>query len=213
MSESSPHATSAKVWKGLAVAGGLYLCWFYFDQRVVRLEEEIAGLKEEVKVLAPLSNVMRGYRPDSSANSNDYLPQQATGPADVPEFGQDHPLAWCPATQDGGEEWLELHFGEPVLAKEIRLHLNLNPGAVRQVLGGSEEGELSELWLGDFGAEPEPVVSLKSPIPLVRVRFNLDTTRVEGWNQVDAVALIDESGAVHWARKARASSSWGNSPH
>ena len=39
----------------------------------------------------------------------------------------------------------------------------------------------------------------------------LDTKRVPGWNEIDAVALTDRAGARHWAEQASASSSYGGS--
>jgi hypothetical protein len=210
MSETPPCATSVKVIKGLAFLGGLYLFWSFFDDRMSRLEEQVSVLENEVEVLAPLSKVMSGYRPKAEAKRSDYTSLQATGPANVAEANTDSPLAWCPSSQDAGSEWLELHFGEPVVAQEIRIHANFNPGAVVQVLGGSVEGELHELWSGEGVADDLHSIFLEASTTLLHLKLVLDTAKIPGWNEIDAVALLDENGAEHWATKARASSTWGN---
>lgn len=209
MSETPPSATSVKVFKGLALLGGLYLFWFYFDDRVSHLEEQVTVLEKEVEVLAPLSKVMSAYRPTVEAKRGDYLALQATGPANVAKADTDSPLAWCPSAQDAGPEWLELHFGEPLVAKEIRIFANFNPGAVVRILGGSVQGESQELWSGEGVADHPQSIPLEESLTLLHLKLVLDTSRISGWNEIDAVALLDENGKEHWATKARASSTWG----
>ena len=38
--------------------------------------------------------------------------------------------------------------------------------------------------------------------------LHLDTTRVSGWNEIDAVELIGRDGSRQWATSAKASSSY-----
>ena len=40
----------------------------------------------------------------------------------------------------------------------------------------------------------------------VRVKLYLDTKRVKGWNEIDAVGLLNERGETQWANAAQASS-------
>jgi hypothetical protein len=42
-----------------------------------------------------------------------------------------------------------------------------------------------------------------------QIKIYLDSPAVPGWNEIDAVALVDAQGKRHWARRAAASSSYG----
>jgi hypothetical protein len=45
-----------------------------------------------------------------------------------------------------------------------------------------------------------------------RVTVYLDTTRVTGWNEIDAVELVSRDGSRQWAKSASASSYYGERP-
>ncbi len=181
--------------------------WFSVTGRIGKLEKRIELLEADSKALAPLSQVMRGFQPNR-ATPNAYEAIQATGPANVPGPGLDSALAWCPANEDGGMDWIELRYSQPVLAAEIRIHASFNPGAVVRVLGGTDDGNLRELWAGTSAAEPMQVIGISPPAEITRIRLELDTAKVPGWNEIDAVALIDPAGAPTWAATASSSSVW-----
>ena len=46
----------------------------------------------------------------------------------------------------------------------------------------------------------------------MRIRLSFDTNRVKGWNEVDAVGLLDAQAKTHWATSAYASSFHGEKP-
>ena len=55
------------------------------------------------------------------------------------------------------------------------------------------------------------VTPITAPFELLeigRVRIELDSPGVNGWNEIDAVGLLDESGVTHWATSATASSTY-----
>ena len=207
MSEKS--LKTASLIQMLGVAALLAIGWLNFSEQIGKLERRIAVLESDAKALAPLSNVMRGYQP-GRATPHGYEAVQATGEPDVPEPGTDNAMAWCPADENGGAEWIELEYEPPAAATGIRIHASCGPGAVVRVLGGGRAGELQVLWAGDGVKEAVQSIALAAPMELERVRIELDTSKVAGWNQIDAVALIDASGESHWARTASSSSSWSN---
>ena len=174
----------------------LVVGWLNFQEKTEALEKRIAALETEMKVMAPLSNVMKGYRPDR-ATPDGYQAVQATGAPNVVKPGADNALAWCPAQEDGGEEWLELGFETPVAASEIHIHASFNPGAVVRVLGAPEGGEWTELWAGEGSPDAMPTLAVSPARELQRLRLELDTGKVPGWNEIDAVALIDSDGSRH----------------
>lgn len=138
---------------------------------------------------------------------------QATGAPDTAGAG-DQASAWAPAAQDGGEEWLELTYGELVDVAQVLVRETYNPGAIAKVCVILENGAEIPIWQGAQAAVPGPIDRVfPTPGGLVArgAKVYLDTKRVPGWNEIDAVALMDRSGARHWAVKANASSSYGSS--
>ena len=182
--------------------------WLNFNERVAALEQRISRLEEDAKALAPLAQVMRGYHPER-ATPQGYQASQATGPPNVTAAGSDSPLAWCPATEDGGAEWLELRYEPPVVATAIRIHANYHPGAVVRVLGGSDTATLTELWAGSGTPDAVQTLAISSPTKVGWLKLELEPAKAPGWNEIDAVALIDAEGIPHWANEATASSAWG----
>ena len=133
---------------------------------------------------------------------------QATGAPDggVGESAQ----ARAPATADAGPEWLALDFGEAVPAARLDIHFTQIPGALRRVRLGPDgpvlERDTASALTSDAGA---PVLRFELPAgsAIGRVRIELETAQTPGWPQIDAVALTDTGGAMHWAQSAQASTS------
>jgi hypothetical protein len=137
-------------------------------------------------------------------------PEQVTGPPDTTAPG-DFGTAWASLTPDGQDEWLVVEYAEPVVPKLLRVHETWNPGAVEKVSAFRLDGEEVEVWKGTdpTSADSDKGVSeipLKADFKTSRLRLHLDSRRVRGWNEIDAVGLVDESGKTHWATAAEASS-------
>ena len=136
---------------------------------------------------------------------------QATGAPDTATAG-DQASAWAPAAQDGGEEWLELTYAEPVEVGQVLVRETFNPGAISKVCLILSNGVEHAIWQGVQTAVPGPIDRVfPAPGGLIArgAKVYLDTKRVPGWNEIDAVALTDRGGALHWAAQAGASSSYG----
>ena len=122
--------------------------------------------------------------------------------------------AWASATQDGQDEWLELEYAEAVEPVAIIVHETYNPGALYKVTAYTETGMEGELW---EGKDPTPVgagrgisqVKVRPRFKTKRIRIHLKSTKVPGWNEIDAVGIKDTKGKIHWAVKAKASSTYG----
>jgi hypothetical protein len=88
-----------------------------------------------------------------------------------------------------------------------------NPGAVFKVLGYTASGMEAELWAGK---DPTPrdaargvsEIALKGKLETKRIRLQIKSKDVPGWNEIDAVGLKDAKGKVHWAVGAKASSTY-----
>lgn len=140
-------------------------------------------------------------------------PEQATGAPDTWPQSGDITTAWASATPDGQREWLELTYSEAVRPSAVLVYETYNPGAVDRVTTYDANGKEVELW---SGSDPTPmgkdkgisVIPVHPDFDLTKVRIYLDSPRVPGWNEIDAVGLLDEQGTTHWAASATASSTY-----
>jgi hypothetical protein len=124
----------------------------------------------------------------------DWSAARALGPPEV-ETCSDDPRAW--ASQRGnGVEWLTLTYAEPVHAREVRVHQSYGRGALSRVTLIAVDGEAHVVWEGTDPQEPCPgVLTVRMPptdYATQTVRIDLDESRTEYWNQIDAVVLVGE---------------------
>ena len=145
------------------------------------------------------------------ADPRPWAPEQALGPPDSPPF-EDTGRAWAPKRENAGDEWLEVTFREAVEhPQEVRIHESVAPGAIVTVTclsaGGQELAVLDALGANRLSAVllVVPLPSLTEPV--AAVRLDLNTSRVSGWNEIDAVELVAPTGNV-WPVRARASSAF-----
>ena len=123
--------------------------------------------------------------------------------------GADDARAWATLQPDAGPEWLELEYESPVDVGGVIIHQNLAPGAVAKVEALDEAGAATVLWEGnDTGRKFVMRIEANPKVRARRLKVTLDTRRVSGWNEIDAVGLVGRDHAVQWAGAARASSSY-----
>ena len=140
-------------------------------------------------------------------------PEQATGAPDTWPNAGDIQTAWASKTPDGQREWLELTYAAPVRAIALTIYETYNPGAVDRVTTFDADGNELELW---SGADPTPadhdkgisIIPVHPTFDLTRIRIYLDSPKVAGWNEIDAVGLLDAGGTTRWAASATASSTY-----
>ena len=138
--------------------------------------------------------------------------EQATGAPDTTEAG-DLQTAWASKIPDGGVEWLELDYERPVNIDAIRVVESHNPGAISKVAVILPDGREETVWEGNLPASEQNEL-LESDFKVARaiqgnkVRVYVDTGRVPGWNEIDAVQLIGKDGSQQWAIGSTASSSY-----
>ncbi|MHC5009354.1 MAG: hypothetical protein ACYTG6_00210 [Planctomycetota bacterium] len=141
-------------------------------------------------------------------------PEQATGAPDTPEQG-DYETAWASESEDDQDEWLLLEYEAPLRPIAIIVFETYNPGALEKVSVFDLQGNEIVVW---EGADPAAtaggiaVLPLHLDVHVTRVKLHLASKRVEGWNEIDAVGVLDESGNAHWATSAHASSTYADPP-
>lgn len=154
--------------------------------------------------------------PQSYSNrgsQNPWYPVQATGAPDTTGYG-DITTAWASATQDDQSEWLEVEFGDSIASSQLDVYETYNPGAIYQVDLYGKNDRIVATWSGHDPTSPYVNSGVsKIPVstyePITKARLYLDSTRVPGWNEIDAVGLRDTKGKIHWATAAKASTTYG----
>jgi hypothetical protein len=101
----------------------------------------------------PLSATQLGSRYRVLPAPRKWGPEQATGAPDSPDHPHNPGNAWCPATADGQEEWLELTYGEPVEPLVLVVYECLKPGALTRVVAFDAAGNELNAW---SGKDPSP---------------------------------------------------------
>lgn len=144
------------------------------------------------------------------AQKHAWSPGQAVGAPDTAQAG-DRPTAWASLEPDGGMEWLQTQYAQPVEVAQVRVRETYNPGAVVKITGVTQAGAEVVLWQGNEPILPAPadqVFNVRPGVVVDRVRVHLDTGKVPGWNEIDAVELVGKDGTRQWANDATASSTY-----
>jgi hypothetical protein len=146
----------------------------------------------------------------ATTKGSPWFPGQMPGAPDVPIAG-DHWGAWASLKEDMGEVVVDLDYATPVRVDGLRVHETFNPGAVARVYAKDPGGGWDLLWEGRAWTDSsirwfEPSVS--TPYATSSIRLVLDTSRIPGWNEIDAVELLGD-GRRQWASGASATSTFG----
>jgi hypothetical protein len=127
------------------------------------------------------------------------------------ERAGDFPTAWASLDPDGGPEWVVVDFPKEVEVGQVRVRETLGPGTIFMVSAILADGSEKILWHGTEPAAEAPVEMEFNPSSQVRsrrIRVQLDTSKVSGWNEIDAVELVGTDGTRQWASGAWASSTY-----
>ncbi len=141
----------------------------------------------------------------------DWGPEQATGAPDTMEAG-DLSTAWASLEPDAGTEWLEVSFAKAVEIDEVRIRETFNPGAVFKIAAITKDKLETVLWEGDGTPIQAPADMVVRPVLGItsdRIKIYLDSKRILGWSEIDAVELVGTDGSRQWATSATASSFYG----
>ena len=184
-----------------------------------RTREELRQAKDRIAELEgtvdELSAAWNKFAEDEErkrvkASMRAWGPEQAIGAPDTTGAG-DRQTAWASLAADGGIEWLQTGYEKPVEIAQVRILENDAPGAVVKITALTAGGGEVVLWQGDeprLAAPADQVFTATPGIFANSIRVYLDTGKVPGWNEIDAVELIGRDGSHQWARSASASSTY-----
>lgn len=143
----------------------------------------------------PEEALQRQWASEATASSayEGYEAENATGAPDV-EGCRDSQRAWASAAPDSLEE-LELRFADPVLATQVNIHQNHQPGFITNVELLDERGNATSVYTstGELQEECPNVLEVsfeRTARPIVGVRLTIDQRSGANWNEIDAVELV-----------------------
>lgn len=165
-------------------------------QAALAEEEIVSDPRGQWAVSASASSTYAGDKAPESKTS--YSPAMATGTPDVERYG-DNGNSWATETADKGIEWLEVKFGKPVHATELRIRQNYGPGAIIKLELIDDSGARHAVWQGVDSQQYAPNTIAwfktsieKTPYATTGARITLATNAVPGWNEIDAVQLLGD---------------------
>jgi hypothetical protein len=186
------------------------------ERQLQQLAAQVAeGHSRRTAVLPPSSDpaVATGMAPEFVGvfpKRGRWGPEEAAGPPDTTGAG-DISSAWASLRPDAGVEWLRLEYERAVPLAEVRIRETYNPGAVAKVTALLPGGQEIVLW---EGVEPPGQAPQDFAVPVTgnviasSVKVYLDTARVPGWNEIDAVELVGADGSRQWASQVAASNTY-----
>jgi hypothetical protein len=131
-------------------------------------------------------------RASSQYGTSGWSALQAIGEPNTPDCG-DLQTAWASKEADSQIEWIELDFPKRMWARGVRIVETFNPGGVSNVEVRKSNGNWESVWSGIDPTQACPGVfdvSFSEEIETNSVRLVLQSGRVPGWNEIDAVGLI-----------------------
>jgi hypothetical protein len=138
-------------------------------------------------------------------------PEQAVGEPDTMTAG-DRRTAWAPATADGGVEWLEAVFETPSDLAKVIVRQTCNPGGITKVTAVTEDRVEVPIWAGADPSKGQALADTPFAVPAginaKRVKVYIDTSKVAGWEEIDAVQIVGRDGSAQWAKSTSASSTY-----
>jgi serine/threonine protein kinase len=155
--------------------------------------EVVPGSKESVQA----SNIRWAssiHEWSSRYDAGGWAPESALGAPRVWPEHADVIGAWAPKHKNAGEEFIELGFSNAAPVSKILIFESFNPGAILMLEQVDGEAR-APLWRAD-GEPPRATpghylsFTLREARVVRRLRLTLDTRRVRGHNEIDAVGLV-----------------------
>lgn len=140
------------------------------------------------KVVAVSSQKAEGKEP--------FSPEKVLGEPNATPLGQASNEAWIPK-KTGSSESIEVRFSKSVIARQVSVVENFNPGAITKIELVDTRGGKHEVYKNDTpGPIPEQFRTLQATFPAATYRtigvvVTMNTKAVNGVNQIDAIGVAD----------------------
>jgi len=125
-----------------------------------------------------------------------FSPEKVLGEPDAQPLGQINNDAWIPK-KEGTNEFIEVRYGKSLVAKQVTVVENFNPGSVTKIELVDTRGTKHQVYENvSPGPIPEPYRSLQVTFAAATYRtigviVTMNTKAVNGVNQIDAIGIAD----------------------
>lgn len=160
----------------------------------------ISGTTVDVIPKDRFDRMAPSWAAEASASSNGAYADRLLGWPDVFPRTAHANNAWYPYRPDRGTEWIQVNWNAPLDTRDIVVLETFHPGAIVAIDDVADflENKLGandfvRLWSGTTPATSESRAlrfRLATPRPIVALRIVLDTARVPGLNEIDAVGIV-----------------------
>jgi hypothetical protein len=139
------------------------------------------------------ASTVRGF--SSQYTPDHWAATRVLGAPDVFPGQGDNVNAWASHGADDRDEWIEVGFAQPMRASAVEVLETLNPGAVSAIELVTASGARVTAYQGQPAALGPISHRLRADVgctaePIVAVHVKLASTRVPGWNELDAIGLV-----------------------
>ncbi|MBJ6109124.1 OmpA family protein [Hymenobacter sp. BT523] len=130
-----------------------------------------------------------------------FSPNQVLGVPNALPLGQISNDAWIPR-KEGPNEFIEVRFARSIQAQQVTIVENFNPGSITKVELVDTKGEHHEVYTNaNPGPLPEAFRTLEVRFPpadyrTLGVKVYMNTAKVEGVNQIDAIGIADVASTM-----------------
>jgi outer membrane protein OmpA-like peptidoglycan-associated protein len=131
-----------------------------------------------------------------AAGKEAFSPEQVLGAPNALPLGQISNEAWIPK-KEGPNEFIEVKYARSLLVQQVTVVENFNPGSITRIELVDTRGTRHEVYKNDNpGPIPELYRTLEVRFPAAAYRtigvvVSMNTAKVEGVNQIDAIGIAD----------------------
>ena len=125
-----------------------------------------------------------------------FSPEKVLGTPNALPLGQISDDAWIPK-KEGSNEFIEVRFARSLIAQQVTVVENFNPGSITKIEVVDTRGERHVVYTNEQpGQLPETFRTLQARFPAATYRtigvvVTMNTAKVEGINQIDAIGIAD----------------------
>ncbi|MGI4871398.1 MAG: OmpA family protein [Janthinobacterium lividum] len=125
-----------------------------------------------------------------------FSPDKVLGPPNAQPLGEINNEAWIPA-KEGSNEHIEVRFARSVVAQQVTVIENFNPGSIIKIELVDTKGEHHEVYQNDNpGPLPDAYRTLQVKVKPEKYRtvgaiITMNTAKVTGVNQLDAIGIAN----------------------
>lgn len=131
-----------------------------------------------------------------AAGKEPFSPEKVLGQPNALPLGQINNDAWIPK-KEGSNEFIEVRFSRSMIARQVTVVENFNPGSIIKIELVDIKGVKHQVYENKKpGPIPEPYRSLQVTFPAENYRtigvvVSMNTAKVNGVNQIDAIGIAD----------------------